>query len=121
MNFLPTEEQRMAVEGFTRFLETELRPIVERYQPDKLIEKELLLEIFQKMLPYGMGGNGIIAEEHGGMGMPWLTYALMYEQLARISGDVAISLLIQQLGAYSLQVCTNTAMREKYLPRMVRA
>mgnify|MGYP007088005697 CR=1 FL=1 len=28
MNFLPTEEQRMAVEGFTRFLETELRPIV---------------------------------------------------------------------------------------------
>ena len=36
MNFLPTEEQRMAVEGFTRFLETELRPIVERYQPDKL-------------------------------------------------------------------------------------
>ena len=121
MNFLPTEEQRMAVEGFTRFLETELRPIVERYQPDKLIEKELMLEIFQKMLPYGMGGNGIIAEEYGGMGMPWLTYALMYEQLARISGDVAISLLIQQLGAYSLQVCTNTAMREKYLPRMVRA
>ena len=48
MNFLPTEEQRMAVEGFTRFLETELRPIVERYQPDKLIEKELMLEIFQK-------------------------------------------------------------------------
>ena len=121
MNFLPTEEQRMAVEGFTRFLETELRPIVERYQPDKLIEKELMLEIFQKMLPYGMGGNGIIAEEHGGMGMPWLTYALMYEQLARISGDVAISLLIQQLGAYSLQECSNTTMREKYLPRMVRA
>lgn len=59
MNFLPIEEQRMAVEGFTRFLETELRPIVERYQPDKLIEKELMLEIFQKMLPYGMGGNGI--------------------------------------------------------------
>ena len=121
MNFLPTEEQRMAVEGFTRFLEDKLRPIVQRYQPDKLIEKERMLEIFQMMLPYGMGGNGLISEENGGMGLPWLTYALMYEQLARISGDVAISLLIQQPGAYSLEVCSNDAMRQKYLPRMVRA
>ena len=72
MNFLPTEEQRMAVEGFTRFLENKLRPIVQRYQPDKFIEKERMLEIFQMMLPYGMGGNGLISEENGGMGLPWL-------------------------------------------------
>jgi len=45
--------------------------------------------------------------------MPWLTYAMMYERLARLSGDVAISLLIQQLGAYSLEVCSNEAMRQK--------
>jgi acyl-CoA dehydrogenase len=121
MNFLPTDEQRLAVEGFNRFLETKLEPIVRRYQPDKLIEKERMLEIFQMMLPYGMGGNGLISEAHGGMGMPWLTYAMMYDNLARVSGDVAISLLIQQLGAYSLEVCTNDAMRQKYLPRMVRA
>ncbi|MCW5656964.1 MAG: acyl-CoA dehydrogenase family protein [Burkholderiaceae bacterium] len=120
MNFLPTEEQRLAVEGFNRFLETKLEPIVRRYQPDKLIEKERMLEIFQAMLPYGMGGNGLISEAHGGMGMPWLTYAMMYDQLARVSADVAISLLIQQLGAYSLEVCSNDAMRRKYLPGMVR-
>jgi alkylation response protein AidB-like acyl-CoA dehydrogenase len=120
MNFLPTDEQRLAVEGFNRFLETKLEPIVRRYQPDKLIEKERMLEIFRSMLPYGMGGNGLISEANGGMGMPWLTYAMMYDQLARVSGDVAISLLIQQLGAYSLEVCSNDAMRRKYLPRMVR-
>lgn len=120
MNFLPTEEQRLAVEGFNRFLDTKLSPIVRRYQPDKLIEKEQMLEIFRMMLPYGMGGNGLISEAHGGMGMPWLTYAMMYERLARLSGDVAISLLIQQLGAYSLEVCSNESMRQKYLPRMVR-
>lgn len=120
MNFLPTDEQRLAVEGFNRFLDTKLEPIVRRYQPDKLIEKERMLEIFRMMLPYGMGGNGLISEAHGGMGMPWLTYAMMYDNLARVSGDVAISLLIQQLGAYSLEVCTNDAMRQKYLPRMVR-
>jgi len=121
MNFLPTDEQRLAVEGFNRFLDTKLEPIVRRYQPDKLIEKERMLEIFQMMLPYGMGGNGLISEAHGGLGMPWLTYAMMYDNLARVSGDVAISLLIQQLGAYSLEVCSNDAMRQKYLPRMVRA
>ena len=120
MNFLPTDEQRLAVEGFNRFLDTKLEPIVRRYQPDKLIEKERMLEIFQMMLPYGMGGNGLISEAHGGLGMPWLTYAMMYDNLARVSGDVAISLLIQQLGAYSLEVCSNDAMRQKYLPRMVR-
>jgi len=120
MNFLPTDEQRLAVEGFNRFLDTKLSPIVRRYQPDKLIEKEQMLEIFRMMLPYGMGGNGLISEAHGGMGMPWLTYAMMYERLARLSGDVAISLLIQQLGAYSLEACSNEAMRQKYLPRMVR-
>lgn len=120
MNFLPTEEQRLAVEGFNRFLDTKLEPIVRRYQPDKLIEKERMLEIFQMMLPYGMGGNGLISEAHGGLGMPWLTYAMMYDNLARVSADVAISLLIQQLGAYSLEVCSNDAMRQKYLPRMLR-
>ena len=121
MNFLPTEEQRLAVEGFNRFLAAELEPIVKRYQPDKLIPKEQMRDIFRMMLPYGMGGNGLIAEQYGGLGMPWLTYAMMYDQLARVSGDVAISLLIQQLGAYSLEVCTNAGMRDKYLPRMVRA
>lgn len=120
MNFLPTEEQRLAVEGFNRFLDTKLEPIVRRYQPDKLIEKERMLEIFRMMLPYGMGGNGLISEAHGGLGMPWLTYAMMYDNLARVSADVAISLLIQQLGAYSLEVCSNDAMRQKYLPRMLR-
>lgn len=120
MNFLPTEEQRLAVEGFDRFLDTRLAPIVRRHQPDKMIGKEQMLEIFRMMLPYGMGGNGLISEAHGGMGMPWLTYAMMYERLARLSADVAISLLIQQLGAYSLEVCSNEAMRQKYLPRMVR-
>jgi alkylation response protein AidB-like acyl-CoA dehydrogenase len=44
----------------------------------------------------------------------------MFEQLARVSADVAISLLIQQLGAYSLEVCSNDALRDKYLPRMLR-
>lgn len=120
MNFLPTEEQRLAVEGFDRFLDTRLAPIVRRHQPDKMIGKEQMLEIFRMMLPYGMGGNGLISEAHGGLGMPWLTYAMMYERLARLSADVAISLLIQQLGAYSLEVCSNEAMRQKYLPRMVR-
>ena len=120
MNFLPTDEQRLAVEGFDRFLDTRLAPIVRRHLPDKMISKEQMLEIFRMMLPYGMGGNGLISEAHGGMGMPWLTYAMMYERLARLSGDVAISLLIQQLGAYSLEVCSNEAMRQKYLPRMVR-
>lgn len=121
MNFLATEEQRLAVEGFNRFLRAELEPIVKRHQPDRLIEKAQMLEIFRLMLPYGMGGNGIIAEEHGGLGMPWLTYAMMYDQLARVSADVALSLLIQQLGAYSLEVCSNAAMRDKYLPRLLRA
>jgi alkylation response protein AidB-like acyl-CoA dehydrogenase len=120
MNFQPTDEQRLAVEGFERFLASKLEPIVRRYRPDKLIEKERMLEIFQAMLPYGMGGNGLIAEQHGGLGMPWLTYAMMYDRLARTSADVAISLLIQQLGAYSLEVCSNDAMRQKYLPRMLR-
>ncbi len=112
MNFLPPEEQRLAVEGFDRFLDTRLAPIVRRHQPDKMIGKEQMLEIFRMMLPYGMGGNGLISEAHGGMGMPWLTYAMMYERLARLSADVAISLLIQQLGAYSLEVCSTAAMRQ---------
>ena len=85
MNFLPTDEQRLAVEGFNRFLETKLEPTVRRYPPDKLIEKQRMLEIFQMMLPYGMGRNGLIPEANGGMGMPWLTYAMMYDQLARVS------------------------------------
>lgn len=62
MNFLPTEDQQLAVERFNRFLDTELQPTARRYQPDKLIDKEQMLEIFRMMLPYGMGSNGLISE-----------------------------------------------------------
>ena len=120
MNFMPTEEQRMAVEGFRRFLEAKIRPIADAHK-DIYIEKEKMREILEMMLPYGMGGNGPIAEEFGGEGMDWLTFGMLYEQLARVSADIAITLLIQQMVAYTFEKCTNEKMRAEYLPRVLRA
>ena len=47
------------------------------------------------MLDFGLG-NGLTAESDGGMGLDPVTLGLLFEELARVSPDVAIVVLIQE-------------------------
>lgn len=93
MNFQLNEEQVMATEAIRRFLHAEIRPVVQGYE-DRFIPKEEMRQMLKAVLPYGMG-NGLASEEDGGMGLDPLTVGLLFEELAQVSPDLAIVVLIQ--------------------------
>ena len=110
MDFSPTEEQRIAIDSFRRFLAAEVAPAVAQYD-DSFIPKDRMRGLLGKLLPFGMG-NGLVDEAHGGLGLDPLTVGLLFEELARVSPDLAIVALIQMeagllLGAGSESIRAN--------------
>ncbi len=114
MDFSYTEEQQMAIDGFRRFLDAEIRPIATEYK-DRYIPKELALEIQSKLAPYGVV-TGIIPEQYGGMGLPSLTVGMLMHELARVSPDIAITTLIY-IAAGKLLPITPQHLLDKYQDR----
>jgi alkylation response protein AidB-like acyl-CoA dehydrogenase len=94
MDFRITEEQQMAVDAIRRFLDDVIRPVVTEYD-DTFIPRERMQEILKQLLEFGLG-NGMATEANGGMGLDPVTLGLLFEELARVSPDVAIVVLIQE-------------------------
>ena len=94
MDFRISEEQQMAVDSFRRFLEEVIRPAVVKHD-DTFIPKDEMQSLLKELLQFGMG-NGLAADDDGGMGLDPVTFGLLFEELARVSPDVAIVVLIQE-------------------------
>ncbi len=112
MDFMPTDEQRIAVDSFRRFLDREIAPRIAGFD-DVFIPKDAMREMLLELLPFGMG-NGLVEEAHGGLGLDPLTVGLLFEELARVSPDLAIVVLIQmEVGL--LLAAGSDSIRENYL------
>ena len=93
MHFSLTEEQEIAVDSFSRFLQAEIKPIAAQYRGQKIPGSDMR-EALALLLPYGLG-NGLVSEELGGYGLDEVTVGLLFEQLAMVSPDIAVMVLIQ--------------------------
>ena len=117
MDFSPTEEQRIAIDSFRRFLEAEIAPAVAEHG-DAFIPKDDMRGLLAKLLPFGMG-NGLIDQAHGGLGLSPLTVGLLFEELARVSPDLAIVALIQ-MEAGLLLSAGSESIQADYLAPLLR-
>ena len=117
MDFSPTEEQRLAVDSFRRFLDAEIGPAVAGFG-DAFIPKDAMRGLLGKLLPFGMG-NGLIDASQGGMGLDPLSVGLLFEELARVSPDLAIVALIQMESGLLLGAGSD-AVRAQYLAPLLR-
>ncbi len=117
MNFAPSSEQETALDAFRRIVEAEVRPVAERYR-EELIPKDVMQATLCKLLPFGMG-NGLVAEELGGMGLSPTTVGLLFEELAKVSPDVAILVLLQ-LEVGLLLADADEGLRESHLAPLLR-
>jgi alkylation response protein AidB-like acyl-CoA dehydrogenase len=111
---LITEDQKLAVESFRKFLDTELRPIVRQYR-DQHIPKEKMREITQGIAEFGLPGASVPVEA-GGMGLGYVTEALLFEELCAVSCDVALCVMINKGTANFLAELPQKHLRDKYLP-----
>ncbi|EJN39505.1 acyl-CoA dehydrogenase [Pseudomonas sp. GM84] len=113
---MPSEEQRLAVESFRKFLDAEIRPVARRYG-DQHIPKERMREITQGIAEFGLPGVSV-AEEHGGLGLDLVTEAMLFEELCAVSVDIGLCVMINKGMAVTLAElpASQAHLRERYLP-----
>ena len=111
----PTEDQRLAVESFRKFLESEIRPIAREYR-DRHIPKEKMREITQGIAEFGLPGASV-SEEHGGMGLSMVTEAMLFEELCTVSLDIGLCVMINKGMAVTLSELppSQAHIRDRYL------
>ncbi len=101
----------MALDAFGRYLDKEIAPLYQH--ADEFVDKDIVLSVLKGLLDYGMG-NGLVAEDLGGLGLSPTTVGLLFEQLAKTSPDLSIVVLIQ-LEAGLLLADGTEQQRKRYL------
>ena len=114
-----TEEQGMAVDGLRRFLNAQVEPLFNKEYRDIYMPKDVIGRVMRQLADYGLV-SGVIGVESGGMGIDWLTNAMLFEEIAACSADLSIAVLINSFGAAMLEKLASPELRERYLPGLLR-
>lgn len=86
MDFALPREHRMIRDTVREFCEEEISPIAQEIEDDHRFPEE----IFDRLADLEMMGIPV-AETHGGLGGDQLMYALVTEELGRVSGSIGLS------------------------------
>lgn len=119
MDFDLTEEQRLILDTWRQFLAGDIGPAVAPFS-DAPMPKALVHELLRKLLPFGVG-CGWIPEGEGGLGLDLMTSGLLYEELARVSPDLAGTAFINEAVALLLYRLGSTSLRDRYMRPTLRA
>ena len=85
---------------------------------DDVIPKEAAHDLLKTMGPYGVG-CGWVSEQDGGLGLDFLTSGLLYEELSRVSPDLAGVAFVAEGAALKLARTGSTELKARYLPRLL--
>ena len=113
MNPLVSEEQQLAIDSFRNFLEAEIRPVAVEHR-GSVIPAPVAATAMKKLAAFGVGG-GVISEKNGGAGLDFFTAGLLYEELARVSADLAITAHTNLFTSRLLDDWASEEICEKYL------
>ena len=114
MNFEPSEEQVMACQMAREFAEKEMLPTLREYERQHKINHGLV----KKMAAQGLLGMHL-PRRYGGVELDYVTAAMVWEQLSRVSWtQTLISLGHCVLAGTILSKAASEEQRQKYLPAM---
>lgn len=112
VDFSFTEDQELMREQVRRFAEERIRPGVDQRDRDHQFPEDILKEMGELGL-LGM----LVAEEHGGVGVDTLTYALAVEELARVCPATAVTMSVSNsVCCWPIQRFGSEALKRKVLP-----
>ncbi|ELZ14618.1 acyl-CoA dehydrogenase [Haloterrigena salina JCM 13891] len=105
------DEHRMVRETVRDFCETEIEPIAQEIED----EHRFPAEIFDQLADLDMMGVPV-DEEYGGLGGDTLMYALVAEELGRVSGSIGLSYVAHtSLASKPLEQFGTRAQQERWL------
>ncbi|HIP95671.1 MAG TPA: acyl-CoA dehydrogenase [Anaerolineae bacterium] len=114
MDFTLTDEQRMFQKMFADFAEKEVKPIGEHTDQ----QEEPPLEILQKAAMQGFLG-ALFPEEQGGVGLDFVSYVMLLEELARADITTAMTISVHNgLAGKTILDFGSAEQHEKYLEPM---
>jgi len=115
MEFVLSQEQTILKDSVGRFLEKEILPLVEEYESER---KPLTKEIIKKLEPFGYT-SAIIQEDRGGLGVDFVSYCIMIEELGRIWGSLRTLVSATGLATYAIAQKGTEEQRRKFLPGLL--
>ena len=111
MDFTLPDEHRMMRDSIREFCEDEIAPIAQDIED----EHRFPAEIFDKLAELDVMGVPI-SEEYGGLGGDQLMYALVTEELGRVSGSIGLSYAAHvSLGAKPIEMFGTDEQKERWL------
>lgn len=117
MDFAISDDQRLALDSWRRVIERDIAPVVGRYR-DSVIAKEAAHDLLRLSGDYGVG-RGWVAEAEGGLGLDFLTSGLLYEELSRVSPDLAGVAFVTEGAALKIARTGSAEMKRRYLPGLL--
>jgi alkylation response protein AidB-like acyl-CoA dehydrogenase len=111
MDFELPDEHRMTRESVRDFCEEEILPIAQEIEEDHRFPEE----VFDALADLDLMGVPV-AEEYGGAGGDYLLYAVVAEELGRVSGSVGLSYVAHtSLAAKPIEAFGTEEQKERWL------
>ncbi|MGB9988024.1 acyl-CoA dehydrogenase family protein [Salarchaeum japonicum] len=111
MDFSVPDEHRMIRDTVREFCEEEIEPIAQDIEDDHRFPDE----IFDALADLDMLGVPV-SEEYGGLGADYLTYALVAEELGRVSGSIGLSYVAHiSLASKPIELFGTDEQKERWL------
>lgn len=112
ISFEPTEEMKLLKQSAREFAESEIRPVVMKYDESQ----EFPLDLVKKMADLGFLGV-VTPESLGGAGMTAKEFIVIMEELARIDPSIALTFAAHSgLCLEHLLQFANESQKKKYVP-----
>lgn len=114
MDFNPCMKHKLIRKSVRKFAEAELGPIAAEIDA----EARFPWEVIEKMRPLSFFGLQI-PKEYGGAEIDSISYAIVIEELSRVSAGVGLCVTVHNsVGAYPISRFGTVAQKEKFLPRL---
>jgi alkylation response protein AidB-like acyl-CoA dehydrogenase len=115
MQFALSEEQALIRETARRMVERDIRPVLDRNDPDSALPRDEIRKIYAVLAPQGLMAPRLAAEDGGGaLGM--VNYGLMYEQ---IPPWLAVSIMGHECTVSRIHAESTPEQRARFLPDLL--
>jgi alkylation response protein AidB-like acyl-CoA dehydrogenase len=120
MDFDFTDEQRLLKESAREVMEKEIIPIADEYDKGKLLhDRKRLKELLNKLAPLGYLG-ATVPEEDGGFGLDYVSWGVLFEELARAFASLAGILIIISGAGIMFSRLGTPQQKKRFLPPLLK-
>jgi alkylation response protein AidB-like acyl-CoA dehydrogenase len=120
MPFELTDEQKDLKKYARDFLRKEIAPLVNEHERRGSFSREVAQHLLRKLKPLGYV-DGIVPAEYGGAGLGFLTYGVMFEELASVWAGLCGTVMIQALSTHIIAIDGTDTIRHRLLPSLMSA